>query len=412
MGPVMGRIKNKLTARTAATLMKAGKSGKWSDGDGLYLRIDAAARCRWFFKFTGPSDRKPREMGLGGFPDVPLSEARKARDEAKRLAQAGKDPIIERDAAKRAREGKVTFGAVAEEVIQRKGAASRNATHRHQWRMTLERYAARLWPLPVDEIDTAAILAVLTPLWQLAPETASRLRGRIETVLDAARAQGHILRNEANPARWKGHLDQLLPKRSRLSRGHHSAMPYAEVPDFMRALRQHEGMAALALAFSILTATRRGEVLGARWDEIDLDVAVWTIPAERMKAGREHRVPLSDRALAILQDLGKAQLGPFVFAGQPAERPLSDTAMNMLLRRMGVTVTPHGFRSSFRDWCGDETQFPREVAEAALAHSVGNEVERSYRRGDALEQRRKLMQAWAEFCSGETANVVPLRREG
>jgi integrase len=408
----MARIKNKMTAKTAEALVKAGKPGKWSDGDGLYLRIDGAgARCRWFFKFISPSDGKPREMGLGGFPDVPLSAARKVRDEAKRLVQAGKDPIIERDAAKRARGGKVTFGAVAEEVIRLKGAASRNATHRHQWRMTLERYAARLWPLPVDEIDTTAILAVLTPLWQLAPETASRLRGRIEAVLDAARAQGHIPTNEANPARWRGHLDQLLPKRQKLSRGHHAALPYTEVPDFMRALRQYEGMAALALEFSILTATRRGEVLGARWDEIDLDAALWAIPPERMKAGREHRVPLSGGALAILRELSKAKLGPFVFAGQAARR-LSGAAMNMLLRRMDVAVTPHGFRSSFRDWCGDMTSAPREVAEAALAHSVGNEVERSYRRGDALEQRRKLMQAWSDYCTGaQTENVVPLRRE-
>jgi integrase len=409
----MVRIKNRLTDRKIKALAKPGKPGKWSDGDGLYLRIDGAgSRCRWFFKFVSASDGKLREMGLGGFPDVPLSDARKARDEAKRLVQVGKDPIIERDAAKRARGGKVTFGAVAEQVIELKCTESRSAKHQYQWR-TLARYAGPLWPLPVDEIDTDAVLAVLTPLWNSKHVTASRVRSRIEAVLDAARAKGHIPRNEANPARWKGHLDQLLPKRQKLSRGHHAAMPYAEVPAFIAGLRERETVAALALEFCILTAVRSGEVLGAQWDEIDLELTVWTIPAARTKAGREHRVPLSVRALAIMQELYKAKLGPFVFPGRSADRPLSAMAMDMQLRRMQIEeATVHGFRSSFRDWAGNETTVARDVAEAALAHRVGDATEQAYWRGDALDKRRKLMQEWADFCSGVSAEkVVSLRRE-
>jgi integrase len=275
--------------------------------------------------------------------------------------------------------------------------------------MTLTKYAAPLRDKPLDAIQTDDVLSVLTPLWQTKNETASRLRGRIERVLDAARAKG--LRSGENPARWRGHLDHLLPKRQKLSRGHHAALPYADVPELVADLRNREGAAALALEFLILTAARSGEVLGAKWNEIDRDAKVWTVPAERMKAGREHRVPLTQRALQILATVEQVRTGDYVFPGQRHGRPLSVMSMEMLLRRMKVDVTVHGFRSSFRDWAGECTSFPREIAEAALAHTVGDETERAYRRGDALEKRRKLMAAWASFCEPKMVeNVVAMRR--
>jgi integrase len=248
------------------------------------------------------------------------------------------------------------------------------------------------------------VLRVLKPHWQRIPETAARLRSRIEKVLDAARAKGY--REGENPARWRGHLDTLLPPRQKLTRGHYAAMPYAELPAFMTRLRACEGMAAQALEFAILTAARSGEVLGLRWSEIDLGAKVWTVPATRIKAGREHRVPLSPRALAIIEGLWPVRVSEFVFPGHRSDRPLGDMALHMVLKRMEIPYTVHGFRSSFRDWCGEATNFPREVAEAALAHVVGDETERAYRRGDALEKRRKLMDAWATYCEAKSSNVL------
>ena len=278
--------------------------------------------------------------------------------------------------------------------------------------MSLEHYCAPLACIPVDEIDTATVLEVLKPLWERVPETAARVRGRIEMVLDAARAHGFIDPHKANPARWRGHLDNLLPKRGWLTRGHHAAMPFGDVPAFMARLRKRDAISAPALEFVILTAARSGEVLGARWDEIDLDRRIWTVPAVRMKDAREHRVPLSRRALAILTRLAAARIGEFIFPGQEPNRPLSARTMGMLMDRMGASdVTVHGFRSSFRDWCGEVTTFQREVAEAALAHVSGDAVERAYRRGDALEKRRELMEAWATFCEPKPGNVVPIRRQ-
>ena len=277
--------------------------------------------------------------------------------------------------------------------------------------MTLQRYCAPLRSRPVDEIDTAAVLEVLKPLWAKVPETASRLRGRIETVLDAARARDLIGQHEANPARWRGHLDKLLPKRQKLTRGHHAAMPFAGVPKFLANLRKRDAVAALALEFTILTAARTNETLGARWDEIELKQGIWTVPAARMKGGRAHRVPLSNRALAVLKQLDAARTGEYVFPGQRPGRPLSSMAMEMILRRMKVEgVTVHGFRSSFRDWHGEVSTFPREIAEAALAHVAGDQTERAYRRGDALEKRRKLMEAWAIYCEPKMGNVVSIAR--
>ena len=404
----MARARNKLTARAVAALSKTGKHG---DGGGLYLRIDRddrGARCRWMFRFVRRGATK--EMGLGGYPAVSLADARKARDAAEAQARDGIDPIAEREALRLAAAGKPTFGQMADAHIAAKQSEWRNEKHRAQWATTLETYAAPLRSRPVDEIDTAAVLVVLQPVWQLKPETASRLRGRIEAVLDAARAKGHIPRNEANPARWRGHLDKLLPKRQKLTRGHHAAMDYQSTATFIARLREREATAALALEFAILTAARSGEVLNAQWPEIDLDKRLWTVPAERMKAGRDHRVPLSNRAAEILERLAGAKTSKFVFAGQRAGKPLSTMALEMVLRRMKVEgVTVHGFRSAFRDWAGNETHFPRELAEAALAHVIGDKAEQAYRRGDALEKRRKLMDTWAAYCEpGFHDNVVTL----
>jgi integrase len=346
-------------------------------------------------------DGKRREMGLGSLRDVPLAKARERAAEARQKLADGLDPIAARDNKPR----EMTFGEAADALIESMSSSWRNEKHRAQWRMTLTVYCEPLRARPVTEIGTEDVLKVLKPLWTAKPETASRLRGRIERVLDFARAQGHG--PGENTARWRGHLDAVLPKRAKLTRGHHKAMPFDDVPTFMANLRERDGIAPRALEFAILTAARSGEVFGALWEEFDLEACVWTVPARRMKAGREHRVPLSTRAIEILQAMQQKRLGDLVFPGVKAGRPLSVMALEMVLRRMKVDVTVHGFRSAFRDWAGERTHFPREVAEAALAHLVGDAVERAYRRGDALEKRRKLMDAWASFLQQKArSNVV------
>lgn len=407
----MARARNKLTARQAAAVMAPGRH---SDGGSLYLVIDgdgSAMRRRWLFLFNWNGKR--REMGLGGFPSVSLADARRARDEAERLVREGRDPIASREQVRQERASKPTFGEAADELIEAKGVQWRNEKHRAQWKMTLEIYAGPIRSTPVDEIDTEAVLSVLQPIWLTKSETAARLRGRIEAVLDASRARGHIARNEANPARWRGHLDHILPKPKQLSRGHHAALPFNEMPPFMTELRARDGLGARALEFLILCAARSGEVREAVWREIDLENLVWTVPAARMKAGREHRVPLGNRALAILDAMKPVAAGDdlLVFPGSKRGKPLSDMSLTAVLRRMERgDLTAHGFRSSFRDWCGEATNFPREVAEAALAHVIGDKAEQAYRRGDALEKRRALMEAWAAWCEpSDGSNIVPLR---
>jgi integrase len=344
--------------------------------------VSGTGARKWVFRFTFAG--RVTEMGLGNAA-VSLAQARDRAAEARKLVAAGVNPIEARREAGRIAAGKPTFGRCADALLAAKASEWRNEKHRQQWAMTLETYAARLRSRPVDEIDTVAVLGVLQPLWRTTPETASRLRGRIEAVLDAARAKGYIPRNEANPARWRGHLDKLLAKRQKLTRGHHAAMAFDDVPEFIGKLREREACAALALEFLTLTAARSGEVLGARWAEL---------------------------ALAILEAVAEAKTGEFVFAGQKAGKPLSGMAMEMVLRRMKVAgVTVHGFRSAFRDWCGESTSFPSELAEAALAHVSGDATERAYRRGDALEKRRKLMEAWAGFCEPKAgSNVLPMTR--
>jgi integrase len=396
----MARKINRLNARAVATITK---HGRHADGGGLYLSISPNGGRRWVFLYRWHG--KPTEIGFGSARDVTLARARELAGQARgKLAE----DINPKDARKPS-EG-ATFGECADRVIEAMRPSWRNGKHAAQWEMTLRDYAAPLRRLPADKITTDDVLSVLKPLWSNKPETASRLRGRIERVLDAAKAQG--LRSGENPARWRGHLDQLLPKRQRLTRGHHAAMSYADVPAFMGNLQSRQATAALALEFAILTAGRSGEVLGAKWAEFDLDRAVWTVPAQRMKAGREHRVPLSRRPLKIVKTLHESRDGEFVFPGQKSGKPLSVMALEMVLRRMKIDhVTVHGFRSAFRDWAAECTNFTNEVCEAALAHVIENKAEAAYRRGDLFDKRRKLMEAWAVYCAAPKAGkVVAFRR--
>lgn len=424
----MAKVGNKLTARQVETAKHPGgfdRPHKLADGAGLFLQISSTGAKSWLLRFT--LNGKTREMGLGpaGKGGVSLADARDLARAARDLARKGVDPIEKREDDQRMAEVKAagaearTFKAVAEAMLDDREGGWKNAKHRQQWRSTLATYAyPMIGEMDAAEIGTDDVLRVLRPIWTQTPETASRLRGRIEATLSAAKARG--LRSGENPAAWRGHLDALLPSPRRTAAGkagHHSALAWQDTPAFLAELRSREGISARALEFVILTAARTGEVLGARWGEIDLDGAVWTIPAERMKAGKEHRVPLSTAALAVLRPLapmGRGSKSP-IFAGQEAESSLSQMALLMLTRRMaepenvgdppvwadgrtGDRITPHGFRSSFRDWASEATDYPSEVIEMALAHTIKNKVEAAYRRGDLFEKRRALMEDWARHC--------------
>jgi integrase len=391
---------SKLTARKVETA----KPGKYSDGGNLYLIVSETGARKWVLRFTWRG--RAKEMGLGSATSVPLADAREKAASARRKIAQGVNPIEARK-----RDGGIpTFGEMADDVRETLSTGFRNEKHKAQWKSTLKTYAAPLRGKPVDTITTDDVLTVLKPMWTTKAETASRVRGRIEKVLDAAKAKG--FREGENPARWRGHLDHLLPRPSKLARGHHAAMPYEDVAAFVGKLREREASAALALEFCILTAARSGEVLGARWSEIDLDKKIWTVPANRMKPGRVHRVPLSARAVSILKHLAVPKSGDFVFPGHSRGKSLSNMAMEMMLRRMNIEgATVHGFRSSFRDWAGNVTTFPREVTETALSHVIGDKAEQAYRRSDALEKRRKLMEAWASYCEPKAnSNVFRLRK--
>jgi integrase len=388
----------------------------YPDGGGLYLRVTEDGNKNWVYRFM--LNGRPRWMGLGPLALYGLQEARQKAVDARRLRHEGIDPIETRRAV-RARERletakAMTFSQCAEAYLTAHRAGWRNAKHAAQWEATLATYAEPIvGALPVQEIDTALVMKVLEPVWTEKPETASRLRGRIEAILNWARVRGY--RSGENPARWRGHLDHLLPARSKVRKvEHHAALPYAALPRFLVSLRQEEGIAARALEFAILTAARTGEVLGARLDEIDTTETVWTIPADRMKAHKEHRIPLSARALEILDEVKQADGEPlYIFPGAKLGKPLSNMAFLMLLRRMKRDdLTAHGFRSSFRDWAAERTNFPSEVAEMALAHTISGKVEAAYRRGDLFEKRRKLMDAWAQFCAAPAADakVLHLRK--
>ena len=389
---------------TALKVDKKKDPGMYADGGGLYLRVTANRTRNWVFRFM--LNGRPRWMGMGPLHTVSLAEARNRAAEFRLQRHDGIDPIdarrAERRQAKLDAARAVTFKDCAARYIASHRAGWRNPKHAAQWEATLATYAGPVMGgLSVQAIDTALVLKVLEPIWTTKPETAGRVRGRVESILDWAKVRGY--RAGENPARWRGHLDKLLPARSKVrSVEHHAALPYAELPSFLVSLREQGGVAARALEFAVLTAARTGEVIGARWDEIDLLEKTWTVPAARMKAGREHRVPISERALAILEELPplRAAEDGFVFPGATFGRPLSNMAFLMLLRRMGRhDVTGHGFRSSFRDWAAERTNFPSEVVEMALAHLVGSKVEAAYRRGDLFEKRRRLMAAWATFCT-------------
>jgi len=385
---------NQLSARKVDTLKVVGRH---SDGGGLYLNVTETGAKSWLFMFKTGGRR--REMGLGSARDISLARARTLAADARQHVASGRDPI-----AMREKPASMIFSQAATALVESMSTSWRNEKHRAQWTMTLTNYCAPIASLSVADVTTDDVLRVLKPLWLTKPETASRLRGRIERTLDFAKARG--MRSGENPARWRGHLDALLPKPAKLTRGHHKAMEFEKLPAFIKQLRSGDGIAATALEFAILTAARSGEVLGARWSEIDLEERVWKVPAHRMKGGREHRVPLGDRSVEILKKMQSIRCSDFVFAGTKPNQPLSVMALEMVLRRMKVEVTVHGFRSTFSDWAGETTPFPREVAEAALAHLVGDQTERAYRRGDALAKRRQLMDAWERHCAGQSSATV------
>lgn len=386
----------------ALQIAKLTKQGYHCDGAGLYLQVSKSGSKSWVFRYVLAG--KPREMGLGSFLTFSLSAARQRARDQRQLLTDGIDPIEGKRGAilqkRMAAANIITFDAAAAAFIEANSPAWRNVKHGDQWRNTLATYASPvIGSLPVSEVNTALVLRILQPIWNTKTETATRVRGRIEKVLDWAKVQG--FRAGDNPAAWRGHLSEVLPKPSKVANaGNHAALPWAEIGAFMTTLRAMPGAGALAMELIILTATRTSEVLDATWSEFDLDAGIWTIAKDRMKSFKEHRVPLSAAALAVLE---KAKAGmkdsDFLFPGKPG-RALSNTVCLQTLKRMNRgDLTVHGFRSTFRDWCAESTGYPRDVAEMALAHAIEDKSEAAYRRGDLLEKRRALMADWAEFCS-------------
>jgi integrase len=383
------------------------KPGRYGDGGNLWLQVRTARHKSWLFRYT--INGRAREMGLGAFPDVSLAEARDRARFARLAVSAGRDPLDERRnqraELRRAEAATKTFKECALALIASREATWGRESYR-QWTSTLSEHAYPVFGnLPVAAIDTPLVMKAVEPLWKRAQVTADRLRQRIEAVLDWATAGGY--RSGDNPARWRGHLQHLLPDIAKVE--HLAALPYTDVPAFMAALRAREGVAPRALEFTILTAVRTGESLGAQWDEIADDV--WTVPATRTKIRKDHAVPLVPAVLKLLDGLPRE--GGFVFPGWRGDgRPLERHAMADLMKAMGVTVTVHGFRSSFRDWAAECTSYPREVCEMALAHSIPNRIEASYRRGDLLEKRRRLMNEWSKYCAAPrpAGKVVKLRQ--
>jgi len=405
----MHRDSNRLTVLKVARITQPGRYG---DGGGLLLQVSKWGTKAWLFRFE--RDGRERQMGLGALSDVTLAEARRKASVARKLLLDGIDPIAERaDTRMRARlevQRGTTFKQCAEKYIATHEASWRNEKHRRQWKSTLAQYAYPvIGDLSVAAIDTGLVVKTIEPIWTSKPETAARLRGRIESVLDWSRVAGY--REGENPARWRGHLDKLLPARGKIKAvKHHAALPYPDMPGFMTDLRARESISARALEWTILTCVRTGEAIGARWSEISQDT--WTVPGHRMKAGHDHRVPLPARALEILASLPRE--GDFVFPGAREGVPISNMAMLELLRGMRPDITVHGFRSTFRDWAAEMTNYPNHVVEMALAHVVGNKVEAAYRRGDLFEKRRRLTAEWAKYCErsashSNTKNVVELR---
>lgn len=387
---------------TAIAVSKMIKPGYYGDGAGLWLQVSKSGTKSWIFRFTFGG--KQREMGLGALHTVNLSEARGKAKQCRMVLLEGQDPLEARNAARLSdaleRAKMITFDQCATAYIAAHRGSWKNVKHASQWENTLATYAGPIiGALPVAIVDTSLIVKVLSPIWQSKTETATRLRGRIESILDWATVSK--FRVGENPARWRGHLENLLADPSKVTKVvHHPALSWQQLSTFVTDLRTRDGVAARAVEFTILTATRSGEVRGAMWAELDFNEAIWTIPAERMKAGREHRIPLSTSALALIKSM--PQIDELIFPGRSKGSALSDMSLTAVLRRMGRNdITVHGFRSTFRDWCAESiaNSFPREVCEHALAHSLPDKVEAAYRRGDLLEKRKMLMQTWADFCA-------------
>lgn len=411
-----GRKDEKLSATEVSRLKKPGYYG---DGGNLWLQVGPTGGKSWIFRYT--LHGKARHMGLGkyGKRDVSLKEARDEAGKARKLLRDGVDPINERnarrEAARAAAASSKTFDQCAEAYILSHKAGWGNTKHAAQWTSTLKNYASPVFGhMPVDQIDTALVMRVLEPIWQTKTETASRVRGRIESVLSWAKTHGYC--SGENPARWRGHLQNLLPKRSKVQKvKHFAALPYQEIGEFITQLKQQPGVAARGLEFAILTAARSGEVRGATWGEINIKEKLWTIPAERMKAEKEQEIPLSDAVVKLLKSLPRMEGSNQVFPA-PRGGALSDMALSAVLKRMGHRdITVHGFRSSFRDWAGETTAYPREVIEHALAHQIKDKAEAAYARGTLLPKRRRLMADWSEYCSTvktDSDNVVGIRGAG
>lgn len=410
----MARLVDRLNPLQISRLVKA---GYYPDGRNLYLQVSPSGSKSWVFRYS--FDKRQREMGLGSVSDFSLAEARDRATQQRRLLTDGIDPLTakrERELVQRLADANViTFDKAAAAYIDAHSPSWRNAKHVSQWQNTLKTYASPVFgSMPVASISTELVTRVLQPIWLQKTETASRLRGRIEKILDWCKVQGY--REGDNPARWRGHQDKLLAAPKKVAKvAHHPALPWQEVGAFMVQLRRQPGLAAMAVEFIILTACRTSEALGAEWTEFDLDQGVWTIPKTRMKAGIEHRVPLSQAAMDLLMRV-KAETGRevgYVFPGRK-EGTLSNMAGLALLKRMGRSdLTVHGFRSTFRDWCSEATKYPNHIAEKALAHTIGNAVEKAYRRGDLLERRRPLMNDWAAYCSivRKPAEVVAMPKK-
>lgn len=407
MPRVIGRLNALAVSRMSAP-------GFHSDGGGLYLQVTRGGARTWVYRFMLRG--KAREMGLGSLRDVSLAEARKRAAECRRSRSAGTDPINARMAERKEAELEaaraLTFKECATAFIQDHSTSWRNAKHRAQWTSTLATYAFPVFGnLSVQAVDTALVMKALKPIWATKASTAARVRGRIESVLDWAKAHGN--RTGENPARWRGHIENMLPALSKVRTvQHHKALPYREIGKFMEALHSHDATAARALELLILTATRTSEAINARWSEFDLEAGIWIVPAERMKAGREHRVPLSGATMSLLKSLPRDSKSDFLFMGGKRGKPLSNMAMLALLKRMDYShITAHGFRSTFRDWAAEQTGHQRDVAEMALAHSISSKVEAAYRRGDLFEKRRRLMDDWAVYCNqAPSGQIVPIRR--
>ncbi len=411
----MGQIKAPMAERAVTKLAK--REGMFAVGGspGLYLCVAGGGRS-WILRYS--FDGRRRDLGLGGYTDLTLSEARKKALAQRKLILEGIDPVQarleQRDARIAALARRMTFRQCVTGYIDAHGDGWKNPKHRQQWENTLETYAGPIiGDMNVASVDTPLILKILEEIWKGKTETATRLRGRIESVLSWATARKY--RSGENPARWGGHLDQLLGKPSKLATvKHHAALPFLEIGAFMAQLREQAGIGAAALEFAILTAARSGEVRGATWNEIDLTARTWTVPASRMKAGKEHRIPLTDADVAVIEKMQECKLGAYVFPGTKEGKPLSDMSLTAVLRRMGrADLTVHGFRSAFRDWAGETTAYPREVIEHALAHRLKDKAEAAYAHGTLFDKRRLLMQDWARYCGtvATASNVTPIKRK-